>query len=98
MNVNVPYYWMLHTTKEVSDLSVLITTKLRGKQRGIGIFKMIYVLLILYLLLPQKCTLPYTLKEYFYKESNVAAENWKNGKEMMKDKYLVKYHNVYTYF
>lgn len=59
---------------------------------------MIYVLLILYLLLPQKCTLPYTLKEYFYKESNVAAENWKSGKEIMKDKYLVKYHNVYTYF
>lgn len=38
---------------------------------------MIYVLLILYLLFPQKCILLYTLKEYFYKERIVTAGNLK---------------------
>ena len=41
----------------------------------------------------KQCSLLYILKAYFHKESK-KAENWKDGKQRIQDKYSFKY-NIY---
>lgn len=59
---------------------------------------MLYIWLLLGLLFfHKKCSILYILNDSFYKESDKAAENWMDGKQMMRDEYLAKYNNIYTY-